>query len=227
MRKKQTKASENSIAARLKQSTAKVHESCGVEAQEKLHVEKGETVTLSYTSNRFQKSYRQIEPKSIEEVRQAIGVPTELSEQLEGKTCCSSKGVSNSRMFAVEDLTSKDEKTRGAALRFAKSAAGAYVLGAKQNKQITAVLDRYIDIADTRLNLAFFGDVIVEDGATLNIAQSTHALYANKIKIYGNGKIVCQGPTTFRSQSIQGKLNRPSIGSASGELTIERDLPEL
>jgi hypothetical protein len=33
-------------------------------------------------------------------------------------------------------------------------------------------------------------------------------VYANKIRIHGNGRIVCNGPTTFNCASVEGDYGR-------------------
>ncbi|MFN9456454.1 MAG: hypothetical protein ACK6D7_03600, partial [Acidobacteriota bacterium] len=52
-----------------------VSKDCGVAADGAgLKVEKGETVLLTFESERFRAAFRQMKPRSIDEIRQLVGV---------------------------------------------------------------------------------------------------------------------------------------------------------
>ena len=66
---------------------------------------------------------------------------------------------------------------------------------------------------------AVLGNISVANGATLQISSGTLAVYANKLRLYGSGKIQCDGPTTFDVKSVRGNI-APIDFIASDELFI-------
>jgi hypothetical protein len=177
---------------------------CGVSGgTPNLKVESSEAVVLSYESERFRAVHRQIRPQSIDEVRKLMGVTQAVADTV-GKThqCGCSKG---GRYFGLAELESDDQAMRGKALAAARASARQFVMGgAAASASQKAVLDRYIQLAGTVVNLAFLLDIEIQNGGTLVIAPSTHGLYARNIRIHGTGRIVCQGPTTINCTAITG-----------------------
>lgn len=195
------------------------------DGQPDLILEEGETTTLSAEYERFKAVYREIRPKNLEEVRQAIGVPRELVEQSKTSSCVCAD-ADKGRLVTAEDLDSDDEEVRGAALRTAHQLTRDMVMkGLPIASHRNSLLDRYITAINPRILLAVMGDVVVNNGATLNISKNTHALYANRIKLYGSGRIVCDGPKTFRCISFQGKLPTPVFQPANTLTAARRVIP--
>ena len=185
-----------------------VSKDCGVAADGAgLKVEKGETVLLTFESERFRAAFRQMKPRSIDEIRQLVGVSPSVAafaSAQPGATpgCGCSKP---SRFRNIDELDSPEPAVRGKALSAARLDARNYVRsGARASASQKAFLDRYVQLTDAVLNLAFLADIEIQDGATLVIAPGTHALYARNIRIHGSGRIVCQGPTTINCQRING-----------------------
>lgn len=176
-------------------------------------LEKDDCSTLSAESERYRPGLMQVKPRSIEEVKEYIGLPREieLAQPLALHRCCNPESDLQriqARVIQPAELAAEEEKIRHEALELTKIAAREYVMG--DSRRVAAwkpTLDQYIGISDTSLNLFFFNDIIVHANATLQLSPSAHALYANRIRIHQGGKIRCNGPKTFRCASIEGNLN--------------------
>jgi hypothetical protein len=204
----------DAVATILSGEFERVLVECNVRERHDLVLEEGEAATLSAESSRFKPAYRELRPRSIEEVRRAIGVPAAVAEK--HRPCgCGAKG--GARVFGIEDLDSEDEATKGGALRFAHEAAAAYIMsGQRLGGASATLLDKYLLRLDPRILVAFLGDITVNSGATLTVAKNTHGVYANRIRMYGTGKIVCDGPKTFRCTSMEGKLKKIVVAVPQG-----------
>jgi hypothetical protein len=186
----------------LAEHYSQVCKDCGFDSNgADLKVEKGETVRLAFESERFRAAHRQRKPRSIEEVRQLIG--SAVAAQPGANTAC---GCSKSgKLLNPEDLESQDPKLRGQAFAAARLGARQYVMGgAAVSASQRFALDRYIELSNAVLNIAFLLDIDIQDGATLVIAPTTHALYARNIHIHGSGRIVCEGPATINCRTLNG-----------------------
>ncbi|MFN9456014.1 MAG: hypothetical protein ACK6D7_01345, partial [Acidobacteriota bacterium] len=166
-------------------------------------------------SERFRAAFRQMKPRSIDEIRQLVGVSPSVaafSSAQPGATpgCGCSKP---SRFRNIDELDSPEPAVRGKALSAARLDARNYVRsGARASASQKAFLDRYVQLTDAVLNLAFLADIEIQDGATLVIAPGTHALYARNIRIHGSGRIVCQGPITINCQNFNGDYKNKWTG---------------
>ena len=186
---------------------------CKVDHPQELVVEPGEAVSLSPTSSRFESAFVRLQPSSIQDVRQALGFPEAI---LKGRTSPCGCGGKTTRVHSVDDLDHEDESIKGSALGIAHRAVAGYVMGGQLTAGVSLeMMDRFIQIVKPSIFLPLFGDIIVQDTATLNIAKATHALYANRIRMYGSGQIVCDGPKTIRCNSLQGKLVKAELGPAA------------
>ena len=171
-----------------------------------LRVEAGECMTLSPDSERFKHTYRQVRPRSAEEVREVLGLSPEATKALRENGVCRYDSAVPAATADAADLDSEDPEIRAAARQSTHAAFKAYVYGtaAASLEYLTPVFDRYLDINKAVLNIATFGDIEVMDGATLTISPSTQAVLANKITIHRTGRIVCGGSTTFRITALEG-----------------------
>lgn len=189
-----------------------------------LVVEEGETVVLSHSSNKFKSIYQKIKPESIDHIKELIGVPkrfqkTKSSIRQTFSTCSpesssvfkkSSLNIS-ARMISpsvlTDDKSSEEEKIE--ARRFAREAAKQYIYGSTDVDTHKALIEAYLTLRGVFVYVPIFNNITVYNGATLNIAANTFLVRANNICLYGSGKIVCNGPTTFESNTFKG--NQPYL----------------
>jgi hypothetical protein len=170
-----------------------------------LRIEEGDTVTLSPNSRMFGQLYRQVRPRSIDEVRKLLGPSAAPSYHLASCNCRAPELASN--LISVADLESEDRAVAVRARELAHLAAREYVRG--DHTTLThwkPVLNRYLEITKSVINILTLADIEVHDRATLNISSTTHALFANRVMLFGTGSISCKGPTTFRVSSFEGKI---------------------
>lgn len=220
-RKKRATASEERLGDLLRacREHAVGNRDDGQDGEVDLAVEIDESVTLSPTSTRYASAYRTLTPRGIEEVRDLLGIVPAVDQRMRdlgagGCGCGGGKGSYRGRTTPVhkpEDLRSEDESVRAAALRDAKVGAHRYLRGEQVSPAQMAYLDAYIAISKAKVSMALFQNITVQDGATLTVSASTHALYANKIVMYGSGRIVCSGPTTVRCASMAGFQSKPAL----------------
>lgn len=118
-------------------------------------------------------------------------------------------GLLPSKVIAVNRLIGDDiddeEKIENRAL--ARAATEAYVYG--DSAEVAAwkpLIEAYIHYRGPIVVVPVFKNITVSNNATLNIASDTLAVYANRIRLYGNGKINCNGPKTFHCSSFEGFL---------------------
>jgi hypothetical protein len=168
-----------------------------------LKLEDGECITLSPTSERFKSAYRQVQPRRAEDVRKILGFSEAGAKALAQNTCCSPAPTFTPR---PEDLDAEDPEIRIAARRAAAVALQAFVNSATPAAfaYLTPALDRFLEITKAVINVVTLCDIEVGNGATLTISPSTLVVYANKVIIHGTGRIVCDGPTTFKITSLEG-----------------------
>lgn len=176
------------------------------ETNRSLQVESGTQVVLSPESTRFTKSYRQIRPRTAEELRELVGLSVETATALRraGKYCeRSSKGITT---VGVEDLDSMDRGVRARAHRITGNALEHYILGLDPEVPVKmkATFARYLEIWEVVLNAVALPELVeVNDGATLSI-YDTHLVQGKRILIHGTGKVVCIGVMKVEVDTIIG-----------------------
>ncbi|MEU4065737.1 hypothetical protein AB0F25_25505 [Streptomyces wedmorensis] len=180
-------------------------EAAGAQPQD-LRLEKGESVILSPESPRFASGYRQVRPRSIDEVRKLMG-PTKLS----GHAASADGFVRRApeladRVLVIEDLESKDPVARAEAHRLAYLAAQAYVHEPSTAglKQWQPAIDRWLGRVKPVINIYTAGDIEIADGATLVLSANTQGLNARHIRMHGTGRIRCRGNVKISATSVDG-----------------------
>lgn len=179
---------------------------------EDIVVEAGDTVTLSPESRRFKHLFQEIRPRSIDEVRQILGPKT--VDRKPGSTRCCTPEL-QARLIPPEDLEAEDSRARREARDLAYIAGREYARS-PSNEHVAhwkPVLDRYLLLAGARIYVVRVGDIEVQDGGMLRIAAATSAVFANKIRIHGRGKIVCEASTTLKALSLEG-IGLPILSTA-------------
>jgi hypothetical protein len=175
-----------------------------------LSVESGETVLLSPDSARFKDAYKQLFPRTIEEVRNAIGLSEDVAKALQVRSVSSLTLRRASSLTATtiraEDILSDDRDARFRARALTFEAARQFVVSPDTSHltQLVPAINQFLVATKAILNIANLLDINVANGATLTISANTHALNANKVTIHGTGRILCQGRLTFKIQSLQG-----------------------
>jgi hypothetical protein len=193
-----------SIGGVVAQQIDEVYRTYAVKDTQDLVVEEGETVVVSRNSKRFQNAFRKIQPKTAEELRMIIGIQPEVAKMAKMEAAGGCGCGKKSRTMSEDDLESADDNVRGKALSSTRAALGAFVRGASLVAAAKPSIDKYIELVKPDLIAAFFLDITVNNGATLTIAASAHALYARNIRIHGTGRIVCHGPTTINCKALSG-----------------------
>lgn len=171
-----------------------------------IRVETGECVVLSPESPRFKESYRQVRPRTDDEVREIIGLSAETAKALHEQGRCCQPSASPSATVSAEELDSPDEAVRARARDITYKAFKNYVMGANPSSlsQMKPAFARFLDITKAVLNVVALEDIVVADGATLTISNNTHLVTANRIIIHNTGRIVCSGFTKFTVTSLEG-----------------------
>jgi hypothetical protein len=188
-----------------------------------ISLEAGECVTLSPESSRFAGVYQQITPRSADEVRELLGLSGAAVEAVgRSRICCwPERGLAATP--AAEDLEAEDAETRVNARRRTYEAFQAYVYGSDTSSlvQLKPVLDHYLAVSKSKINIARLMDIEVADRATLTISASTQVVRARNVIIHGTGRIVCQGSTTFKIVSLKGDPLKKVVGPvAAGPVKI-------
>jgi len=171
-----------------------------------ISVEPGEHVVLSPESKRFKENYRQVRPRTADEVREIIGLSAETAKALrEQGQCCQSSEYS-SEIIRAEELNSPDGAVRERAWNIAQTALMRYIYSTnpKSLSQMEPLIAQYLLITEAVLNIAFLADIEVGSGATLTVSTDTHLVRANKIIIHNTGEILCSGFTKFTATSLEG-----------------------
>jgi hypothetical protein len=184
------------------------------DAPQSLRLESGECLTLSPNSERYRAAYHQVQPRSAEDVRAALGLSETATKALQaGGMCCQ---PAPSMAPLPEDLSHEDADTRSGARRAAYAGLQAYVRSPTPNAFVSQVpaMNRYLDLTKAIINIISLSDIEVADGATLTISANTHVVNARKVIIHGNGRIVCKGATTFKIVSLEGARRFSPVVSA-------------
>lgn len=183
-----------------------------------LVVGEGETRVLSSTAQWCRPFYREVQPKGVAQLKEILGAPASVAHS----KCGVPNGASRQHLVNAEDRRllrtrslspaslSDEELPEGELaenLRLARVATEHYVYGDPSAlSHWTAVIDAFLNLKGAVLLVPFFNDIVVRDGGTLQVANNTYAVYANRIRLYGSGRIDCQGPTTFDCTSFEGFL---------------------
>jgi hypothetical protein len=166
-----------------------------------LVVKENSTVDLTMDSKLLKNYIQVVQLKDVDLAKRLIGVPDEFAQP---KDCgCGKMG----RVPSLADLSSKDKTIKEDALSAARSGLQQYILGDSRKVVISKkVLNKYLEITKAKINILWIKDIIVHNNATLNINNGLTSVLANKIRLFGTGKIVCNGPKTFKCTSFEGKL---------------------
>ena len=172
-------------------------------------VDVGETVNLTAGSSRFRGAIKLVTPKTIAEVRHILGpsVRQDEAKGSKGHFCCTIPELS-SVLLTKEELDSEDKEVRFRARNLAYIASREYVRSTNPESfaHWESVLDHFIDISKTAFNILTVKDITVQNRGTLIIGRDIYGVTAKTIRLYGSGKIVCNGPTTLRAESFEGKI---------------------
>jgi len=170
-----------------------------------LRVESGETVLLSPESGRFQSLYKEVHPRTADEVLSVLGFSESAAKAVRAHKCCEGSTLP-AALVVPEDLTSDDNATRLRARKLAYQAARQYVMTADPTRFMhwKAIIDQFLDVTKAVIHWVELEDIDVENGGTLIVSANTHAFYANNVRIHGTGRIVCEGNITFKVNSLQG-----------------------
>lgn len=184
----------------------------------RLALERDECVTASPESDRFASAYSRIRPRSADEIRELLGTPLRAGSPGGTGRCHPSLGAGS--LPLPEDLEHDDPAERAKARRLAYAAAEAYVQGASVDALAPwrPLIERWLEVSKALINMLRLADIDVADGATLTLSASTHALYANRIRLHGSGRIVCKGNVTIRASSVEGYRFRDNITAAGATL---------
>ncbi|MFD0277886.1 hypothetical protein ACFVHB_28815 [Kitasatospora sp. NPDC127111] len=171
-----------------------------------LRLEAHERLVLSPDSPRFAAGYRQVRPRSIDEVRKLLG-PTNVpdhavrADQLRLRTSELTK-----RLLRPEDLDVKDPIARGEARKVVYLAAREYVHAASTAalKQWRPAIDRWLADVKPIIHIFTAGDIDIADGATLTLSANTQGLVARRIRMHGRGRIVCLSNVKISAVSVEG-----------------------
>ncbi|MGW4895335.1 hypothetical protein ACWEQL_24150 [Kitasatospora sp. NPDC004240] len=171
-----------------------------------LRLEANERIVVSPDSPRFAGGYRQVRPRTIDEVRKLLGPANVPEHAVRADGLRLRTGELTKRLLRPEDLDVKDPIARGEARTLAYLAAREYVHAASPAalKQWRPAIDRWL--ADVRPIIHIFtaGDIDIADGATLTLSASTQGLVARRIRMRGRGRIVCLGNVKISAVSVEG-----------------------
>jgi len=188
-----------------------------------LIVHEGETKVLSYASEEFKPFYQEVRLDSVDELKDLIGVPdTFVSPHLSayhfsamaggpGSSPKTNKPITKfrARTISPDILTDRNApvKEKEGILEFSRDVIKRFVYGnSEAYTQHRGLIDAYLKLKKAVITVPFFRDITVYPGGTLNIAANTFTVYARKIRLYGSGRIECDGPTTFDCTSFEGFL---------------------
>ena len=181
--------------------------------REDLVVGKNETRVLSYTSKSCRHYYREIKVSTLEDIKDVIGAP----DTTYAASCATSAGIKKpfdgidrqalcARIGEVPAADDDPQKTADE-FRLVRAATHDMIYGdSRQIQHWRPAVDQYLKMKHPRIFVPFFFDIVVYAGGTLTIAANTLAVYANRIRLYGTGRIDCEGPTTFDCTSFEGQL---------------------
>jgi hypothetical protein len=191
-----------------------------------ISLEPGECVTLAPESPRLKGVYRQVHPRSADEVRELLSLSGAAAEAIQkARVMCCGPHMAPAATAAAEDLDDKDDERRAIARGLTYQAFRAYVHGDNPAAftHLKPAFDRYLELNKAIINIAILQDIEVADGATLTISASTHVVNARKVIIHRTGRIVCRGSTTFKIVSLEGVRPRVStVGVAATNLQAFR-----
>lgn len=179
-----------------------------------LTVYENDRVTLSYANETFRGHYQVAETGNIDEIKKLLGVPKEVY----AKRAAPGLRRLPSSLPTVADLS--NEAVAPSAVKAVRAAAKEYVLGDhRQVTQYATVVNAWLAQAKVIIRIAFFQDIVVNNGAVLQVAKDTHALYASSIKMYGTGSIIADGDLTVDCGSFSGYV--PTFTVAPGVIATE------
>lgn len=170
-----------------------------------LEIHEGDTYSLTYHRQDLRPHYKVLKPDDIEDVKKWLGIPDEIARK-KGSRCC--KPVV-SHFFSDEKNVSKEDREgwQGKKSQAIRTVAKEYVYGdSAMYAAWRGEINNLLKVSEAFIYAVFYRDIIIHNGATLNIANNTTLLTANRVKMYGTGKIVSQGPLTLRCYSLEGNL---------------------
>lgn len=166
---------------------------------EDLVVHEGDSVTLSTKIEQFKPHYKTVYPKTIDEVKEEIGVPKDVP--FSRPLCCDSP--LKTAIPSAEELADPERAMK--ATKMVRLAAREYVKGDYKNvEQWVGIINSWLVKAVAETHLGTFRNIVVEDGGVLRVSRDTHALYANSIELYGTGRIEAEGDLTIDCVSFEG-----------------------
>jgi hypothetical protein len=170
-----------------------------------LNVPAGQTVVLSPGAAQFKANYQQIHPQTIDQVRELFWFVRPLPQTVKTHMAPAVAAIATTPMN-IKDLESTDPKIVRTARLKAYQVATEYVRNADVSNLAAwkSVLDRYLVLNKAVLNILALQDIVVGNGATLQVSKDTHAIYARNFIIHGNGKVVCHAKCTFKLTTLQG-----------------------
>lgn len=113
-----------------------------------------------------------------------------------------------------------DDPERMAAVQIARATISDYIYSnAAITSQARELVTQYLGRRTPQVLVAVFADIQVANGATLQVSAGTLAVHANRVRLYGTGQIVCDGPTTFDVKNVRGNI-QPVQWAATSELTL-------
>jgi hypothetical protein len=170
-----------------------------------LDVPAGHTVVLSPSAAQFKANYQQIHPQTMDQVRELFWFVRPSPQTVKTHMTPAVAAIAT-KPINIKDLESPDLKVSRTARLTAYKVATEYVRNADVSNLASwkPVLDRYLVLNKAVLNILALQDIVVGNGATLQISKDTHAIYARNFIIHGNGKVVCHAKCSFKLTTLQG-----------------------
>jgi hypothetical protein len=208
-----------------------------------LNVEEGETRILTHESVSMRPLYTAVEVESAADLKELIGIPDLAAPSTPTIGLATIERSSLERLrrtgaLSPEDLpelqpttlartinpqvlhADRDGPERDEALSVAHAAAEAFIFGNSRAVRLhEGLIDTYLKVRGATIFVPIFNDITVADKATLTVSSNTFAVFANRIRLFGTGRIVCNGPTTFDCLSFQGNVSSGGSFTPPGGLT--------
>jgi hypothetical protein len=191
-------------------------------------VDAGETRALSYKAQQLRERYQEVGIRDADQLKDVIGAPDLAFRNRLGVSIRPTfaravrpliPNVVNLSEGFVRPLPARvldpdvlsnpavaaEEREEG--IELARRATEDFVFSnSAEAANWRPLIDRFLTLRAPKLFIPFFRNIIINDGGTLNVARDTLTVFANRIRLFGSGRINCDGPTTFDCQSLEGKL---------------------